>query len=277
MKENSPKIKRSEFIVKIGIAFLSTIVACKRKEVISPTPTAFQAITKTPQPTLILPTSTPISDTSKQLTEKKVCFLAAHEVMEGDTSRPVVMMTYDDNAKYTDVRTILDALRMYNAKATFFFIGEKITASAKAVRAIVEEGHTLGCHGYNHIDLLGLSDSQINRQIENSFKAIDEVVPGYQMHFIRFPYGSGMGDTRLLSIAASWGLQHVYWTMGSGGLDTKTYDNVMQNIQNGSIILSHMFRPYDVLYAEKIICSLVESGYSLEAVDTGRKPEDIFR
>jgi hypothetical protein len=47
-------------------------------------------------------------------------------------------------------------------------------------------------------------------------------------------------------------------------------------VQNGSIVLSHMFRPYDVSQADRIIGSLVDMGYSLETLDTGRKPEDIY-
>jgi peptidoglycan/xylan/chitin deacetylase (PgdA/CDA1 family) len=210
------------------------------------------------------------------VSKEEKAFLAMHEIQEGDTNRPVVMMTYDDNAKYDDVRAILDAYNRNYAKATFFFIGEKVRLSSKAVRAIVEEGHTLGCHGYEHIDLSELTNNQINRQIEQSFDAVNEVVPGYRMRFIRFPFGNGMGDPRLLKIAADWGLQHVWWTMGSGGLDSGTYDNVMRNVKNGSIILSHMFRPYDVSQVEQIVENLLEKGYSLESVETGRKKEDVF-
>jgi hypothetical protein len=96
------------------------------------------------------------------------------------------------------------------------------------------------------------------------------------LRFIRFPFGSGVGSQRLLKIAASWGLQHVYWSMGSGGLDKYTYDTVMRNVRNGAIVLSHMFRKYDIEQAEKIIVSLLEKGYQLETVETGRKLEDKF-
>lgn len=233
----------------------------------------------TPQPTPIPPPPIPTFSPEQLpalLSQEEIDFIANHEVREGDTSRPVVMMTYDDNAKYAQVRAILDAYNKHDMKATFFFIGEKMPLSAKAVRAIVDEGHLLGCHGYTHLDLQVLNDDQVNRQFERMFEATHEVVPGYRLRFIRFPYGNGAKDQRLLNIAASWGLQHVYWTTGSGGLHRNTHDTVLRNASNGTIVLSHMFRMYDIEQAEGIIVSLMDKGFSIETVETGRKPEDIY-
>ncbi len=187
------------------------------------------------------------------------------------------MMTYDDNGKYSEIRAILDAFNSFNMKATFFFIGEKMPLSSKAVHAIVDEGHLLACHGYAHNDFLTLSDDQINRRIEKFFQAAEEVVPGYRVRFIRFPYGSGVGSERILRVVAQWGLQHIYWTTGSNGTIPDTLGTVMRNAQNGTIVLSHMFRYYDVLQAPEIVASLVEAGYSLETVETGRAPRDVFQ
>jgi peptidoglycan/xylan/chitin deacetylase (PgdA/CDA1 family) len=239
----------------------------------SPTATRTPLPTRTPEPTA---TFSP-SQITQLVTPQEAEFLATHEVRIGDTSRPVVMMTYDDNGTYDEVRTTLDAYKAYNMKATFFFIGEKIPLSSKAVHAVVNEGHLLGCHGYAHNDFMRLSDDQINRRIEKSFKAVEEVVPGYRMRFIRFPYGSGVGSERILRVVAQWGLQHIYWSCGSNGTIPDTHDTVMRNVKNGAIVLSHMYRYYDVTQAQQIVTSLVEAGYTLETVETGRAPEDIFQ
>ncbi|MCD6476501.1 MAG: polysaccharide deacetylase family protein [Anaerolineaceae bacterium] len=291
------KITRREFLVRAGIGLVgSAAVACQpiitqiKPQIINSQQTQ-TPFTSTQHPTDIPPSQTPTPPPTHTptcaptfspdqlpdlLSQEEINFLAHHEIKEGDTSRPVVMMTYDDNAKYKQVRFILDAYKKYQMKASFFFIGEKILLSAKAVRAIVEEGHLLGCHGWVHDDFLQLSSDKVNRRIEKSFKAVQEIVPGYRLRFIRFPYGSGTGSMRLLKIAASWGLQHTFWNISSGGLVKNTYDTVMRDVQNGSIVVSHMFRKYDVEQAEDIIISLLEKGYTLETVETGRKPEDIF-
>lgn len=278
---------RREFLKKggIGLAGLS-LYACQRLVESEPTSTPVPlhthtspatatkttAPTQTPKPT---PTFSP-TQLSDLVTPNEIEFLTAHEIKEGDTSRPVVMMTYDDTGSYKDVRTILDAFKSHNMKASFFYIGEKMYGSSKAVRAIVEEGHLLGCHGYAHNDFLRLSDDQINRRLEKSFQTVDEIVPGYRMRFIRFPYGSGVGSERILRVAAMWGLQHIYWSTGSHGNTRETHDIVVRNAQNGAIVLSHMYRQFDVEQAPEIVSSLVEAGFSLETVETGRAPSDIF-
>jgi len=286
MKNKHNQIERRQFLKTVSIGLIGAVTAACQphnnrvsfKEQIS-TPTSVPP-TSTLQPTQVPPTPTVTFSPDQlpfMLSQEEVDFLASHEIHEGDTSRPVVMMTYDDNGKYDQVRTILDAYNKYGVKATFFFLGEKITLSSKAVRAVVEEGHLLACHGYEHISLLKLNNDQINRQFERCFEAVQEVVPGYRLRFIRFPFGEGTNDTRLLKLAAVWGMQHVFWTMGSGGLSSDTYDVVMRNVGNGAIVLSHMFREYDVSQVERIVASLLERGYSLETLETGRKPVDIYQ
>jgi peptidoglycan/xylan/chitin deacetylase (PgdA/CDA1 family) len=212
-----------------------------------------------------------------KFTQDKINFLTHHEVREGDTSLPVVMMTYDDVGTFKQVEVILKAFKKYSpSKATFFFTGEKILPSARVVRAIIEDGHIIGCHGWSHRSFSKLSDEKINLEIERCFEAIDKVVPGYRFQFIRFPYGDSVGNPRVLHLAAQYGMQHVYWTMGSNGLIKNTKSIVTSKVKNGSIVLSHMFRYFDVNQADEIVSALIEKGFSLESVKTGRKPEDIY-
>lgn len=280
-------ISRREFFKHAGIGLAGfALSGCQQENLssaaqalnLTKTPASNPTATATSSPTQTLsPTATfHPSQFPGLVTPQEADFFATHEVRIGDTSRPVVMMTYDDNGTYDEVRTILDAYKAFNMKATFFFIGEKIPLSSKAVHAIVDEGHLLECHGYAHQDFMRLTDDQINRRIEKSFQAMDEIVPGYRMRFIRLPYGSGVGSERILRVVAQWGLQHIYWSMGSNGTIPDTHDTVMRNVENGAIVLSHMYRYYDVTQAYQIVESLVAAGYSLETVETGRAPEDVF-
>lgn len=284
MKFSLHRIGRRRFIKEAMIGLLGAVTAaCQPNRVRTSflnenTPTSIVP-TPTSQPTLVLPTPTSTFSPDQLpviLSQEEVDFLSSHEITEGDISRPVMLMTYDDNGKYDQVRTILDAYNKYGVKTTFFFLGEKITLSSKAVRAVVEEEHLLACHGFEHINFQKLNNDQIYRQIEGCFDAVQEVIPGYRLRFIRFPFGNGTGDTRLLKLAANWGLQHVFWTTGSGGLTSDTYNSVMRNARNGAIILSHMFREFDVSQADRIVGSLVDRGYALETLETGRKLTDIY-
>jgi peptidoglycan/xylan/chitin deacetylase (PgdA/CDA1 family) len=283
------EISRRDFIKHTGVAVAGLALSACQPARITHVPASAQAGTATPAPTAqrsqtLNPTSTSTAaptfcpdQISQLVSQEEAAFLAAHEVRIGDTTRPVMMMTYDDNGSYNDVRTILDAFNAYGMKTTFFFIGEKIPLSSKAVHAVVDEGHLLACHGYAHQDFVTLTDDQINRRVEKSFRAVADVVPGYRMRFIRFPYGSGVGSERILRVVAQWGLQHIYWSTGSNGTIPDTLGTVMRNAENGGIVLSHMHRYYDLAQAAQIVENLVAAGYSLETVETGRAPEDVFQ
>lgn len=54
----------------------------------------------------------------------EVEFLADNEILHGDKTRPVVMMTYDDGGRFEDVSRILDAYLHTDAKASFFVLGD---------------------------------------------------------------------------------------------------------------------------------------------------------
>ena len=215
---------------------------------------------------------------SNNIPNDKIEFLVNHEIVEGDTSRDVVMMTYDDNGSAEQIEFILSAYRCYpNCKATFFYLGDKLKKSAKSIEKIVSEGHLLGSHFWNHSRMTTLSSDRIKRWFELNITTLEEILPGYKMEYFRMPYGDGVSDKRLLTIAAQFGLQHVFWTMGSNGLVPDTYQKVLWSVKPGSIVLSHMFRYYDYTQAGLIVDGLQEKGFSLETIHTGKKPEDQYK
>jgi peptidoglycan-N-acetylmuramic acid deacetylase len=217
------------------------------------------------------------SVTSNEPSEEEIDFIAKHEIVQGDTSRNVVMMTYDDMGSEEQIEQILSAYRPYpDCKATFFYLGDKLEWSAKSIQKIVDEGHLLGSHFWNHSQMSTLSSDRIKRWFELNISTLEKIVPGYRMKYFRMPYGDGVSDERILKVAAQFGLQHVYWTTGSNGLVPDTYQKVLWAAKPGAIILSHMFRRYDYTQANLIVEGLLEKGFSLETVDTGKSPADRY-
>lgn len=63
---------------------------------------------------------------NEKLSQEKIYFLTHHEVKEGDTSRPVVMITYDDVGTFKQVEMILKAYKNHTpSKATFFSLEKR--------------------------------------------------------------------------------------------------------------------------------------------------------
>lgn len=270
------KISRRKFIqysASIGLGALVT--ACNPSHLLQPT--SISPLEESPEK---IGTTIPPEDTGgfesgltvpPLLTNlEMVNFLETHEIKMGETSRRMVMMTYDDDGSPSEIESILSAYRNHpGSKATFFFIGDRLEICRKSIEKIVNEGHLLGCHGWHHVNFQLLPNNKINDQFEKFMHKLNEILPGYVVQYFRLPFGAGVGDKRILKIAAEWGLQHVFWTMGSNGLIPNTYKIVLEEVKNGSIVLSHMFRYYDYYEASKIVDGLIEKGFSLETVASG--------
>lgn len=100
-----------------------------------------------------------------------------------------VYLTFDDGPSY-NTEEILDILKKYKVKATFFVIGQTDEHSIKMYKRICEEGHTLAMHSYSHqYDKIYKS---VNAFAEDMDKLSDLLygVTGERPHFIRFPGGS---------------------------------------------------------------------------------------
>jgi peptidoglycan/xylan/chitin deacetylase (PgdA/CDA1 family) len=209
------------------------------------------------------------------LTPAEIDFLAHHEVSHGDSSRPVILMTYDDGGRDAYVEMILQAYASLNARATFFIPGFWMANHSKTAEDIVAHGHLLGCHSYNHTAFTGMTKDAINQDIDKFLKLADQVLPGYRIRYFRFPYGDRNQDVR--DIVAQWGMQSVMWDVESGGLTDSTYSAVVDHVSNGSLVLSHSSRYYDAKQAGQIVQELLKRGYSIETVATGMAPQDQWK
>lgn len=99
-------------------------------------------------------------------------------------------LTFDDGPSEDNTTAILDILKERNIKATFFVVGENVKKHPDVARRIVEEGHTIGIHCYNH-DYKELYKS-VDSYLEDFQKACDAVyeVTGVEVKLFRFPGGS---------------------------------------------------------------------------------------
>lgn len=210
-------------------------------------------------------------------------FLAGHEVTHGDTSRPVVLMTYDDftveepDFGKSNFDKILTAYNDRGCKTTFFLPGgydapDAIFQIASTVERIVAEGHTLGCHGVLHEPMTTYPDWLIRKNLAIWTDYMEIIVPGYEIRYFRAPFGDV--DGRVRSIFAEYGMQSVLWSVESNGMVPETYSKVAGVVKPGDIVLSHSQRPYDASLAGDILDGLLAKGFSVESVDTGLAPED---
>lgn len=97
----------------------------------------------------------------------------------------------------------------------------------------------------------------------------------YKVTLFRSPGGDF--DSEVLRVASRYGLQHVYWNVLSDGAVEETAEYVKNGVEkhgNGSIVLSHVQRKYDLEQAAQIIRELQDQSYNLTTVSEGIARED---
>lgn len=99
-----------------------------------------------------------------------------------------IALTFDDgpNPEYTT--QLLELLKKYEIKATFFVVGSKVERNKEMVKRMHQEGHTIGIHHYNHISSWILTPFQLRKQLMLTEKAIHECTNG-EVVFYRPPWG----------------------------------------------------------------------------------------
>lgn len=139
---------------------------------------------------------------------------------EEEESQKKIYLTFDDGPS-SNTDEILDILKAYDVKATFFVVGKTDEASRKAYRRIVEEGHTLGMHSYSHsyADIYA-SEEDFQADMKKLQEYLYELT-GVWPRFYRFPGGSSNTVSNIdMQKLADWltdqGVTYFDWNVASG-------------------------------------------------------------
>ena len=74
-------------------------------------------------------------------------------IKHGNEDEKVIALTFDDGPDEDFTPQVLDILKKYNVKATFFVVGEKVEWNPEIVKREYEEGHEIGNHTFTHINI----------------------------------------------------------------------------------------------------------------------------
>lgn len=177
-----------------------------------------------------------------------------------DNYSKVVALTFDDGpSNYTD--EILDVLEKYNVTATFFVIGTNLNTKYNNTMArLIKLGNEVGIHGYSHKEFTKIKQSKVVEEIEYTNK----LLKGFNIEakYIRPPYGSI--NNKLKKIIEYpiilWNVDTLDWKYKDA---LKIYNNSIDDIHDGSIILMHDHYLSSVKALDLIIPKLQEDGYKI--------------
>ncbi len=180
-----------------------------------------------------------------------------------DPKKPMVALTFDDGpGKRTN--EVLAQLEKYNAHATFFMLGQKVSSYPDVVKKMKEIGCELGNHSYSHKNLAKASAAGITDEVGKTNTNIAKIT-GEGATVMRPPYGA-ISDT----LKSTVGMPMILWNIDTLDWETrnaqKTIETTMNNVDDGDIILLHDIHTESVDAALQLIPKLQEAGYQLVTV-----------
>lgn len=181
------------------------------------------------------------------------------------TEKKKIALTFDDgpDSEYTPM--LLDGLAQRNVKATFFVIGKQAEEQPKIMERIVKEGHLIGNHTYNHVDIRHMTESAAKEEILKANEVITKYT-GEQPCFLRPPFGNGSSrlEKDIEMIQVLWTIDTMDWACKN---EAKICNTVYREVKENSIILMHDEYPSTVRAALSIVDRLTKEGYEFVTVD----------
>lgn len=176
-----------------------------------------------------------------------------------------IYLTFDDGPTPEVTEFVLDQLQKFNAKATFFCIGKNVKCHHHLYERILEEGHAVGNHTFNHLKGMKTKNSEYLENVAHARAHIHSKL-------FRPPYGklkSSQGKALMKD-----GYKIIMWDVLSADFDTrvspeKCLQNVLRHTKSGSIVVMHdSVKAKEKVYYSlpKILAHFTEKGFQFKAI-----------
>lgn len=181
-----------------------------------------------------------------------------------------IALTFDDGPHPIYTGKILDILEKYNARATFFVVGQNVENYEEAFERLARSDCEIGNHTYSHRNVGNMSEEALLAEIEATERAIESRCDRHTF-LLRPPEGSFGDVVRRVSLVRGydivlWSIDTLDWAHTSAD---KMVEKVISSVSCGDIILMHDYtsgRAHTVEALEMIIPRLIEMGYELVTV-----------
>ena len=156
-----------------------------------------------------------------------------------ETDEPLIALTFDDGPHPIDTPRVLDVLARYGAYGTFFVVGRSVAEHTEVVARLVERGHAVGHHSWNHPSFPHLSELERLQQFLMTSTALGGMVSS------PFLFRPPFGEQSVASLHTARGLGYtvVAWdVVGEDWLDLSEaaiLDRMMRRLRRGSIVVLH--------------------------------------
>ncbi len=179
-----------------------------------------------------------------------------------------IYLSFDDGPHPVATPFVLETLKRFDARATFFCIGKNVVEYPLIYRQLLDEGHRVGNHTYHHLNGWKTPDATYVADITEAAKFIDSTL-------FRPPYGRAT-RFQLKVTREQLGLRPVMWSVLSGDFDPsingqRCFENVVTHAGDGSIIVFHdSAKAFEKMAfaLPKVLEYFAEKGFQFSAIGT---------
>jgi len=182
-----------------------------------------------------------------------------------DTGEKLIALTFDDGPSYRYTEKLLDGLKELDAKCTFFLQGYLAEDNLEIVQRTYDEGHEIANHTWSHQTLTHLSSSGVKDNLSKTNRVFDKVCGTGTRYLMRPPGGSYNS-----SVCSAAGTSIIYWSVDTNDWRynsyAHTYNHIINNAKDGSIVLCHDIHSSTTPAALDAIKTLQARGYEFVTV-----------
>ena len=190
-----------------------------------------------------------------------------NKIIRGDIRKQRIALTFDDGPHPVYTLQLLDILRRTHTPATFFVVGRQVEKNPALVQLEVAEGHEVGNHTYDHVNLTVIPPELISYELDQCDAAIKKAT-GSSARFFRPPGGDYNGD--VIRDASKRGYITTLWTNDPGDFQKPPADLILrrslEHLENGAIILMHDGIPQTLQMLPQFIAEARRRGYQFVTI-----------
>jgi len=180
-----------------------------------------------------------------------------------------VSITFDDGPNVEFTPRVLEILKKYSAKATFFCIGKQMENHPEILKQIIKEGHSIGNHTYSHSKSFGFfGTSKVVKELRKT-KALIHTIANQETSLYRPAFG--VTNPSIEKAVKKLGLKSIGWQIRSLDTTSRAENTVLKRITSkiskGDIILLHDTSEKTLKVLEQLLVFLKEKNLQSVTVE----------
>lgn len=186
----------------------------------------------------------------------------------GNAEDKVLYLTFDCGYENGNTEPILAALKKHNVQATFFVTGAFLESAPDMAKRIVEEGHTVGNHTYNHPDMAAIADMEsFQKELDGVSDLFLEITGTKLSPYYRPPQGKcnveNLKMAQELGYATIfWSMAHVDWDQENQPSHEKAFEVLTERTHPGAVVLLHAISQTNGEILDEMLTRWEEMGYT---------------